>query len=672
MHNRNHGRAVLCPPQMEWIQLMNDRDQYRYDRATRIQTFGDDNAAYFAAGGKAATLTPASTTSSANSASRSPTNRLPASARKRCLTRFGAVLCVAAMTGSAFAAADPLQIRTCTEFFADGGSRPPKLQAADSPACLWKKRTLTVRFLEGDPVVQEKVERYAQQWTNYSGVTFVFGATGAADIRISFRATGPKSGSWSYVGSCRPDLSPDSPTMNFGWLNRATDDSEYSRVVLHEFGHGLGLIHEHESPAAGIKWNEEAVYAYYAQQGWDRENTRHNVLEKYQENESNHTAYDPHSIMQYPIPPGLTLDGFTVGWNTELSPLDKQFVREQYGGRSSSLDSPSAAALTQATHLKDPDLGVSIHYQKQMPSLLPERVMEPRADSALKRPATLPAVAQGSGVAAAADDEGMGKLEAYITYNPSVQRAKQFRFDPGFEKLPAAQKNDFLQEWGLLMFSKAVPSRDLLIDEARPLDEEQKDYAAEVRRLEQEKYDIEVVENDLEYRFAELKKQIDPFNVERRDNDDAIAKHNVEVKSHESAIAAYNGEVSRYPSECLGGPLDPGPYQRCVAWKNALDQRAAQLNARSENLTREAAVLNRKRSELDIRAGLLNKRRNELLGVRDALEQRRTKYAADVKHVEDWTVTLNQSWDFEKKRIEAWIVELDKFNAKLAKALGAH
>ncbi len=35
---------------------MNDRDQRRYDRLPRIQTFGSDNAADFTAGSKALTL----------------------------------------------------------------------------------------------------------------------------------------------------------------------------------------------------------------------------------------------------------------------------------------------------------------------------------------------------------------------------------------------------------------------------------------------------------------------------------------------------------------------------------------------------------------------------------------------------------------------------------------
>jgi hypothetical protein len=31
--------------------------------------------------------------------------------------------------------------------------------------------------------------------------------------------------------------------------------------VLHEFGHALGLIHEHQNPVGGIQWNKPAVYA---------------------------------------------------------------------------------------------------------------------------------------------------------------------------------------------------------------------------------------------------------------------------------------------------------------------------------------------------------------------------------------------------------------------------
>ena len=40
--------------------------------------------------------------------------------------------------------------------------------------------------------------------------------------------------------------------MNLGFIDRGT--------ILHEFGHALGLIHEHQSPASGgFEWDREEV-----------------------------------------------------------------------------------------------------------------------------------------------------------------------------------------------------------------------------------------------------------------------------------------------------------------------------------------------------------------------------------------------------------------------------
>jgi hypothetical protein len=33
--------------------------------------------------------------------------------------------------------------------------------------------------------------------------------------------------------------------------------------VIHEFGHALGLIHEHQNPSGGIQWNKPVVCRYY-------------------------------------------------------------------------------------------------------------------------------------------------------------------------------------------------------------------------------------------------------------------------------------------------------------------------------------------------------------------------------------------------------------------------
>ena len=44
--------------------------------------------------------------------------------------------------------------------------------------------------------------------------------------------------------------------MSFGWLSQDLPEDQFRAVVLHEFGHALGLIHEH--PA---RWNRPALGA---------------------------------------------------------------------------------------------------------------------------------------------------------------------------------------------------------------------------------------------------------------------------------------------------------------------------------------------------------------------------------------------------------------------------
>ena len=75
---------------------------------------------------------------------------------------------------------------------------------------MWKKKTVTVRFLEGVPAVQAKVRTIALEWNTYSGVQLAFTNAANADIRIGFRSDG---GSNSYVGTCRPALATARP----GW-----------------------------------------------------------------------------------------------------------------------------------------------------------------------------------------------------------------------------------------------------------------------------------------------------------------------------------------------------------------------------------------------------------------------------------------------------------------------
>ncbi len=199
--------------------------------------------------------------------------------------------------------------------------------------------TITVKFLSGSSDLRSRVIYHAREWTRFANVRFQVVTSGPADIRVAFTQNGS---SWSMVGSGSARANQQKPSMNFGWLTDRTPEYEVRRTVLHEFGHALGLLHEHQNPAGGIPWDEAAVYAHYLKtQGWNRKTTYDNVIGTANRNDTQYSVHDRASIMHYPVDGRLTKGRYEVGMNNELSAIDRLYIARMYPGRSAAGNTPS-------------------------------------------------------------------------------------------------------------------------------------------------------------------------------------------------------------------------------------------------------------------------------------------------------------------------------------------
>jgi hypothetical protein len=238
------------------------------------------------------------------------------------------------------------------------------LKAAFKVKSLWNTDqypVLNVSFLDGTPEQQAWVKTVIDK--NLQPLITKFKFNWGVDpqqshIRISFKLPGQ---AWSVLGNEALNIPKNQPTMNLGWLdNNVSFGSEKfkntGQVVMHEFGHAIGMIHEHQNPKGNpIKWNKQKVSEDLKRtNGWSQEQIDHNMFAKYGDYELceeakknqnmyeiknyclgeivNGSTYDIFSIMNYMFPTTWIEGGIgQIPANTVYSDMDKKWIKKYYG-----------------------------------------------------------------------------------------------------------------------------------------------------------------------------------------------------------------------------------------------------------------------------------------------------------------------------------------------------
>ncbi len=176
-------------------------------------------------------------------------------------------------------------------------------------------------------------------WSRHSGVTFEFLGPCPPDDYVEVRVSFSRPGYWALIGtdSIQAEITgPGEPSINLQKPAGHQDEEWFRALALHNFGHVLGLMHEHQSPAGNCeeeyRWEDDSgynptldesgvfksdasgrfpgIYTFLGGQAnaWPRQTVDLNLREL-EGDSSLFTEYDSGSIMHYAFPPHFFLAG---------------------------------------------------------------------------------------------------------------------------------------------------------------------------------------------------------------------------------------------------------------------------------------------------------------------------------------------------------------------------
>ncbi|MFN8407096.1 MAG: hypothetical protein U0X71_06410 [Sphingobacteriaceae bacterium] len=164
-------------------------------------------------------------------------------------------------------------------------------------------------------ILKQLVKESTEAWEKHANIKFEFIDNDKdADVRIIldffvFRDDLPTGSYNRYIDD------QDKPNMKLRYRFGQSNNS-FRATALHEFGHVLGLDHEHCHPDSKVNISQL--------DGIDQ------MPRDLETGYFHHKTYDPLSIMHYGFPGSMTKDGKDIKENLELSAGDITFIQTLY------------------------------------------------------------------------------------------------------------------------------------------------------------------------------------------------------------------------------------------------------------------------------------------------------------------------------------------------------
>jgi Astacin (Peptidase family M12A) len=240
---------------------------------------------------------------------------------------------------------------------ADEQSKGTFVRLFQWPASIPKLR---VCFFGGNQEQRETIRKLASEWEGPdNSIKFDWGKKGfrdcekaGASLTMHIRVGFDEPGFFSAYGSLSVFTRGNAEkSLNLEGFDKMTakqimtkDGGYWAGTVRHEFGHAIGLFHEHQSPKSTCEddFDWDAIYKTFSQppENWDKAKID-SQLRRLTDPDIDSTRFDPLSVMKYYYDPKMFKNGkesscYVPQPNNVISELDRKTVAFMYPPRAQS------------------------------------------------------------------------------------------------------------------------------------------------------------------------------------------------------------------------------------------------------------------------------------------------------------------------------------------------